>query len=154
MIDAKRVREIFVDSLLPTNHTDDTKCISVYAITNVFCLDPEKVEKHRAEIYSLMEELPNEFWEEPIGQGGFSFIRLPSTKENEQWGEQMNAQELMVLGLASGYMQYLFGPKLWKFLPGAVPFVVIHKEPVEISVVTVDEVVKNDACSICPVVNN
>lgn len=38
MISANRVREIFMDSLLPTDHTDDTKCISVYAVTSIFGL--------------------------------------------------------------------------------------------------------------------
>lgn len=148
MISAKRVREMFTDSLLPTDHTDETKCISVYGVTSIFGLDPEKIEKYRAEIYSLMEELPNEFWDSPIGQGGYSFIRLPFTKDGDQWGEQQNAQELMILGLAAGYMQYMFGMDFWKALPGSVPYIVIHKDPVQINPVTVNDVKTKHAYSI------
>ena len=152
MISANRVREIFMDSLLPTDHTDDTKCISVYAVTSIFGLDPEKIENHRDEIRALMEELPNEFWDEPIGQNGYSFLKLPFTKDGEQWGEQQNAQELMFLGLASGYMQYLFSMDFWKALPGSVPYVTIHKEPISIPSITVKDVKENHAYSISPLI--
>lgn len=147
-----RIRAIFDDCLLPNNYTNETKCISIQGVTAIFGLDPEKIEKHRTEIYDLMKVLPHTFWENPIGNDGYSFLRLPFTKDNVQWGEQKNAQELMVLGLAAGYMQYLFSKEYWTELPGSVPYIIIHEKPIEVSLFTVKEVMENQPFSTTPVI--
>ena len=45
-------------------------------------------------------------------------------ENNEQWGEQRNGDQLMALGLASGWMKLTLEDKrLWIALPGGVPYV-------------------------------
>lgn len=151
MINAKRIHEILTDCMFNDNYTDDSKCIAVQGITSVFGFKPEKIDEHKNEIYSFLEELPVSFWESPIGDDGYSFLQMPFDKNDQHWGEQINAQELLVLGLATGYAQYLFSKPIWKALPGGVPYVVLHKEPVEVQILTVGDVKTKDVLSIKPV---
>lgn len=43
----------------------------------------------------------------------------------------------MALGLATGYMEYMLPREVWIALPGSVPYVIIHENPVEVLPITV-----------------
>lgn len=147
-----RIRTIFDDCLLPTDYTNDTKCISVCGVSAIFGINPDKIEEHREEIFKMMQALPIEFWESPIGSDGYTFLNLPFTKDGAQWGEQQNAQELMVLGITAGYMQYLFSKDYWEVLPGSVPYIVIHEKPIDVTVFTVKNIMDNHVFSSAPII--
>lgn len=119
---AENVRKVFLDCFLPENYTDDTKVIPVSAVTGQFGFDPEKIEKYAADIQQMISQLSSNFDE--VNQG-YTFMNLPFKGENnEQWGEQIDGDRLMALGLASGWMKLtLEDRKMWKTLPGAVPYV-------------------------------
>lgn len=118
----ENVKEIFLDCFLPENYTDDTKVIPVSTVTGQFGFDPEKIEKHAADIQQMLSQLSSKFDE--VNQG-YTFMRLPFKGENdEQWGEQIDGDRLMALGLASGWMKLTFeNREMWKVLPGSVPYV-------------------------------
>ena len=119
---AEHVREIFLDCFLPEKYTDDTKVIPVSTVTGQFGFDPEKIEKHAADIQQMISQLSSNFDE--VNQG-FTFMNLPFKGENrEQWGEQIDGDRLMALGLASGWMKLTIEDRaMWKILPGSVPYV-------------------------------
>lgn len=119
---AENVRKVFLDCFLPEKYTDDTKVIPVSAVTGQFGFDPEKIEKYAADIQQMISQLSSNF--DKVNQG-YTFMNLPFKGENnEQWGEQIDGDRLMALGLASGWMKLTFEDrKMWKTLPGAVPYV-------------------------------
>lgn len=118
----ENVEKIFFDCFLPENYTDDTKVILVNAVTGNFGFDPEKIEKHAADIQQMISQLSSKFDEV---NGGYSFMNLPFKGETDElWGEQINGDHLMALGLASGWMMLTFEERdMWSILPGAVPYV-------------------------------
>lgn len=124
---AKTVRDIFLDCLVGENAPDTAKVVAVEGITTKVVFSVEKVESHSDTIKALLDELPDTFF---VGNGGgYSFMFMPMDKHRNQWGEQINAQELMLLGIASGYMHYLLPKEVWPALPGGVPYVVVFDEP-------------------------
>ena len=94
------------------------------SMTGVF--DPARVEANRADIKELLSDINEDFSSKEAG--GTSFMALPFRKDGEQWGEQPNAQELMLVGVASGYMRYLVPPDGWKVLPGGMPYLIVSFE--------------------------
>lgn len=143
----KHVKEIFLDCFLPKNYTNDSKVILVEAVTGNFGFDPEKIEKHAADIQQMISQLSSNFDE--VNEG-YTFMNLPFKGENnEQWGEQIDGDRLMALGLASGWMKLTLEDKyLWKALPGGVPYVYRLNNRVDISsmITTVGELKNNTIC--------
>jgi len=119
---AKHVKEIFLDCFLPEKYTNDSKVIPVNTVTGNFGFDPEKIKKHAADIQQMISQLSSKFDE--VNEG-YTFMSLPFKGENnEQWGEQIDGDRLMALGLASGWMKLSIEDKyLWQALPGGVPYV-------------------------------
>lgn len=91
------------------------------SMTGVF--DPARVEENKADIKELLLDINEDFSSKEAG--GTSFMALPFRKDGEQWGDQPNGQELMLVGIASGYMTYLVPPDGWKMLPGGMPYLVV-----------------------------
>lgn len=118
----EHVKEIFFDCFLPEKYTDDTKVIPVKTVTGNFGFDPEKIEKHAVDIQQMISQLSSNFDE--VNEG-YTFMNLPFKGENnEQWGEQIDGDRLMALGVASGWMKFTIEDKyLWQALPGGVPYV-------------------------------
>lgn len=123
-LNVKNVEEIFKDCLLPDDYKKDTKVILVRAVTGTYGFDPEKLDKHSNDIKKMISQLSSNFDE---SNEGYTFMDLPFKGEGDckqQWGEQRHGDLLMALGLASGWMKMtLEDPKLWKILPGGVPYV-------------------------------
>ena len=118
----ENVEKIFLDCFLPNNYTDNTKVIPVNTVTGNFGFDPEKIEKHAADIQQMISQLSSNFDE---ANEGYSFMNLPFKGENDElWGGQINGDHLMALGLASGWMKLTIEDKyLWQALAGGVPYV-------------------------------
>lgn len=119
---AKNVEKVFLDCFLKEGYTDEIKVIPVNSVTGNFGFDPDKIEKYSEDIHDMISQLHPNFDEK---NQGYTFMNLPFKGENnEQWGEQRNGDQLMALGLASGWMKLTLEDKLmWKVLPGGVPYV-------------------------------
>lgn len=119
---AKNVEKVFLDCFLKEGYTDETKVIPVNSVTGNFGFDPDKIEKYSEDIRDMISQLHPNFDEK---NQGYTFMNLPFKGENnEQWGEQRNGDQLMALGLASGWMKLTLEDKLiWAALPGGVPYV-------------------------------
>lgn len=119
---AKNVEKVFLDCFLKEGYTDETKVIPVNSVTGNFGFDPDKIEKYSEDIHDMINQLHPNFDEK---NQGYTFMNLPFKGENnEQWGEQRNGDQLMALGLASGWMKLTLEDKLiWAALPGGVPYV-------------------------------
>ena len=119
---AENVEKIFLDCFLKEGYTDETKVIPVNSVTGNFGFDPDKIEKYSEDIRDMIGQLSSNFDEK---NQGYTFMNLPFKGEApEQWGEQRNGDQLMALGLASGWMKLTLEDRLmWAALPGGVPYV-------------------------------
>lgn len=134
-ISAKRVREILSNCFFKQLNVGAVG-IKVEGIMNTFVFDPEKVKEYEGEILSYLIEL-NEDIREDKG-GGISLIMIPMDKNDDQWGEQQNADELMCLGMAIGRIKYLIEERaMWRIFPGAVPYYVFTNEKFEPETITI-----------------
>ena len=120
----ENVEKVFKDCLLPNDYKNDTKVIPVRTVTGTYGFDPVKLDKHSNDIKEMISQLSSYFDE---CNQGYTFMDLPFKGDGnceQQWGEQHHGDLLMALGLASGWMKLtLEDPKLWKVLPGGVPYV-------------------------------
>jgi hypothetical protein len=91
-----------------------------------YMFHPERIQEHKKDIYNLLMELDPTF-RKSVG-GGWSFLQMPANKDGEQWGGQINAEELLVLGIAAGLMEYGMPREMWNILPGGVPYVVFNDD--------------------------
>lgn len=130
-LDANLVSSIFQDCLFKEHPSVGTNFIKVEGITTNIGFNPVKIEKHSEEIKDLLNELHSEFKESE--GGGWSFLQMCVDKNDNQWGDHPNMQELMLLGIASGYMNYLLPRQMWSVLPGGVPYLVIYDERKEVA---------------------
>jgi hypothetical protein len=110
------------------NHTD---AVEVDGITHKVSFHPGRLEAHRQDIAELLSQLPDEF---QAGKGGgMSFLNACMTKDGDQWGEHMNMEQLMLLGMATKQVLYLMPRDLWSALPGGMPYFVVLEPKVAIA---------------------
>lgn len=120
---AKKVREIFEDSLYKESETNHDNSIICEGITITVAFHPERLLSHKDEIISLLNNLDDKFKES--SGGGYTFLATPFDKNGVQWGGQSNAQELILLGISIGKVKCLIERELWHCLPGGVPYYMI-----------------------------
>jgi len=134
MIDAKRLEEITVQSLFTEKELNENPEIKETAtkgecIRASFGFHPERIESHRAEVIAMLRELDLNFYESK--GGGWSFLNLPFDKNGNQWGEQSNADMLLLISNALGLMKIQMPREMWKLCPGGVPYVVVFDKKLE-----------------------
>ena len=119
---AKNVETIFMDCLFRDDE-DTSKAVIVEGILNQFGFHPDRLESHKQAIAEMLAELPDEFQSDK--GGGWSFLNACMTKAGEQWGEHQNMEQLFTLGIATKKANWLMPRKMWKALPGGMPYVVV-----------------------------
>lgn len=143
---SKAVMDIFMDCLFKEQPAIGTKYIPSRGISVNVGFDPEKIESHKDEIINLLKFLPTEFFETDQEQiithkkcegGGWSLLKAPFTKYDTQWGEQIDADRLFMLGMAIGKVKYLMPREFWSALPGGVPYYIILNKCEKIEMLTV-----------------
>ena len=59
----------------------------------------------------------------------------------------------MTLGLATGYMRYMFPKEMWMMLPGRVPYLILSEDAADVEVITIREL-KDGKVSIRAIVSS
>ena len=142
-IDAKRISEIVKYSLFSEDEvnlarkkdgTFDAACVITKMIRGnslVFCWI--RLKEFKPEIRKYLDLLSDEF-KECVG-AGYTFLSWCVDKNNRQWGEHINGDELVTIGRALGLCDFCIKNRsVWKLLPGGVPYIVILDKPKEIDV--------------------
>ena len=126
MLTVDEVRTIFEECLFRDGELVDGKgpedAVIVEGILHTFGFHPERLQENKGKIVALLKELSPNF---SIG-GGWSFLNLPFDKNENQWGGQMNAEQLLALGIGIGKARFLLPREYWKALPGGVPYLEIN----------------------------
>ena len=127
----ENVETVFKDCLFKdeeiVNGQPPADFVKVEGIVQTFGFHPGRLAAHRDDIKSMLEELPEPF--QAKGGGGWSFLNACMTKDDVQWGEQRNVEQLLVLGIGSKLATILLPRDLWSVLPGGVPYFSVGEQP-------------------------
>jgi hypothetical protein len=103
------------------DHHPPSGAVMVSGVVRNFGFHPERLKALEPEVKSLIQQLSPKFLKS--GGGGASFLELPFDANGEQWGEQMNAEDLLALAVGLGLASMQVARVLWPCLPGGVPYV-------------------------------
>ena len=113
------VSNAFIDCLFKEDE-DTSNCVKVPGLTSMYGFHPQRLEEKRELITAILAKLPSEFKE------GWSFLKLCITKDGEQWtGMHRVCEQLVVMAIGLGLMNYCMPREIWSFLPGGVPYIEI-----------------------------
>lgn len=124
MIDARRVNEILKDCLykeeeLEISDKAPDDAILVDGIIMKFAFHPGRVESLKEEIEGFISQLSDKI------KNGMSFLEMCVTKDGKSWGQHINCEELLVLGMAIKRMDYCAPRSMWSILPGGMPYIIV-----------------------------
>jgi hypothetical protein len=131
MIDAKKLNAIFIDCLFNmtelVNGEPTIPQIIVNGIFSNFVFHPDRLKSHTTEIKEMLNNLPLNFQpSSKRGGGGMSILNMCNDKNDVQWGEHENVEQLCVLSI--GLDLACFPPKsMWNALPGGLPYFCIKE---------------------------
>ena len=121
MPNSKNIEKILRDCLFRDGEDQSSAVIAKGIVTN-FGFHPERLKGHHNEIAKELSSLPQEFYDN--GGGGWSFLEMCNDNNGVQWGEHMNMEQLVCLGIALEMVKELI-PGMSNILPGGVPYYVI-----------------------------
>jgi hypothetical protein len=126
-IDTKKLTNIVLDCLYKSEETPNNlppaDAVIVKGVVRNFGFHPTRLESHRADVINMLNELPPQFHQKT--GGGWSFLNACMTKDGHQWGEQLDVEALMCLGIGLKLVRYPLPREMWNVLPGSVPYFVI-----------------------------
>lgn len=102
---------------------DTSDAVLVKGISQNFGFHHERLAANKDKIRALLLRLDPNFLASK--GGGWSFLNGCVDCDGSQWGGQPTVEALMVLGLATGLVEYLMPRELWSSLPGGVPYFVV-----------------------------
>ena len=123
---SQNVFTVFTDCLFKEGE-DTTMHVKVEGIMSTFGLHPNRLESHKEDIRSMLDQLPDDFKQEH--GGGMSFLNACNTKDGNQWGEHTNMEQLFVLGIGIGFAKYCMPRTAWIAFPGGMPYIVVDTAP-------------------------
>lgn len=127
---AKAVNDVFADCVFKTRPEPGTKYIPVKGIVSNVAFDPKKIEQYSLTIKMMLNELDDTF-KEDMG-GGWSFLQMAGTKSGELWADHRTMEQLMLLGIAAGWLKYLLPREMWPAFSGGVPYVTIVNDRIKV----------------------
>lgn len=127
---AENVSSIFIDCYYKKEKSE-LKPILVDGVKAAAGFASERIEHHKLDIESMIDQLPNPFKEGYEDGGGWTFLNMCNDKTGEQWtGIQNIMDQLYMLGNAIGKCKFALEERhLWPTLPGGMPFIIVMKSP-------------------------
>ena len=123
VINPERVGAIFLECLYDESKDLETQVV-VNGVINTASFNLDRLKKHENEIYSILNELPDTF--KASGGGGWSFLNACTDKHGNIWTDfHMRVEQLVLLGIAIGKVQFILPRDLWSSLPGSMPYLAI-----------------------------
>lgn len=116
------VKEIIIDCAFDAGE-DQTGAVLAEGIMKTYGFHPKRLEKRKEDIANLLAQLTKEF-QPPSkgGGGGWTFLNGCMDKDGHQWGEQMDVEMLLALGIATDQAKILTTKAMSAALPGGVPY--------------------------------
>lgn len=122
VLSSKNVSDIF-DFCCTVEEVDN---IDIDGIAHRFRFNKAKLEEKKADILDMLHQLPKEFMHDQ--GGGYSFLMACNNRDGVQWtGLHLIMEELFMLGMGCGVVDYLLPREIWPALPGSVPYLIIKE---------------------------
>ena len=127
---ASNVEAIVTDCLYRDDELDKDgkpkiEPVVVQCILSNYGFFPERLQKHKREVASMLLQLPKEFF--PATGGGWSFLQMCMRADGVQWtGLHQTQEHLCALAIALGYANWLIPREMWAMLPGGMPYIQIN----------------------------
>ena len=80
----------------------------------------ERLQLLGEEILATLMELPPQF--RMSEGGGWSFLNACNDRDGNLWGQHINIEQLLLLGIGAGLAKILLPREMWKALPGGMPY--------------------------------
>lgn len=128
LINTERIEEILVDCLIKESDNVNGECLPyneftvVDGIVNKYAFHKNRLESYRDEVQNMVNNLCPELKE------GISFLNMCMDKDNNQWGEHRDCENLLCLAIGLDILAYPLPKEVWAFLPGAMPFIVLRNK--------------------------
>ena len=101
MLTSKRVSEIFENCLFKAKEIVDGKPIVAplvgKGVISDFGFHPTRLASYKTEIFEMLNDLPDSF--KKSKGGGMSFLNACMTKDDIQWGEHQNIEQLFAVSV-------------------------------------------------------
>lgn len=115
---AARVKELVMKCLFDDAATiTEDNSVKAAGILHTYVFNKKAVEKNTEEIKQLLSCLPEAFH-----AGGHSFLAACMDKDDRHWGEHVDIEGLVCLGLAAELVKYCAPRSFWTALPGGLPY--------------------------------
>ena len=133
---AENVTAVLLDCMFKDDELTEEKLpkagieyIIVEGVVANFGFVRTRLESHRQDVVDFISQLHPNFLSAAEGGGdGWSFLQLPfKGQDNEQWGEQMSAQELYVLAKGLKLAKDILPRPMWIMFEGGVPYIRFSK---------------------------
>ena len=130
---AENVNETFMKCLFKDDEIKDLKegeipegAVLTKGVMAHVGFHPERLEQEKNNISAMLMQLPKQFREKE--GGGWSFLNACNNKDGDQWTDfHKTMDELVCLGIGSGYVEFQLPREMWKMLPGGVPYFMIKE---------------------------
>lgn len=99
--------------------------VIVEGIMRDFGFHPDRLESHREDVRSMLGQLDPQFMKGTVA-GGWSFLQIPVRADGVQWGGQLHAEMIMVLGIGLGMVRMLVPRPMWMILPDGMPYLEVN----------------------------
>lgn len=126
MISPERIETILKDCLYRKSELSQNQleppldAVLVEGCINKFGLHPGRLESHRAEVAELLSYLPKGFT--MTDGGGRSFLEACMDRDGHQWGEYIDIDRLVCLGIGLKIVQWCLPRDMWNVFPGGMPY--------------------------------
>lgn len=118
------VEEVYKDCLAE----DATDTIDVEGIMHTSRFSVAKLEKNKADITKMLEQLQDPF--KPVeqgGGGGWTFLNVCEDKHGNLWtGVHWTCEMLIQLGIGTNQAAWLGPREIWQAFPGGMPYLVVY----------------------------
>lgn len=116
------VNTLFLSLLFKDGEPHDTAVVAEGVMVKVG-FHPERLEAARDKVKAMLDELPEEFRQSK--GGGWTFLNMCMDRHGEQWtGLHSTQDELCMMAIALGLVEFQLPRDMWKVLPGGVPYLV------------------------------
>lgn len=127
---AENVLAVFTKCLFKeTESPVDTPPVVAHACLLNIGFHPVRIKEARADIASMISQVQEPFFAD--SGGGWSFLNLCMTADNTLWGQHIDCDRLLALGLATDLASYPLARDMWEVLPGSMPYITFIREVVK-----------------------
>lgn len=116
------VSKLFISLLFKEGEATDNH-VPAEGIVKKVGFHPERLEAARGQVKAMLDELPDEFRQSK--GGGWSFLNMCYDRHEMQWTGFHDVQEqLCLMGIALGLVEFHMPRDMWPIFPGGVPYLV------------------------------